>query len=98
MVRPVGVAPYGDVVVGPVFLIVAAVDGQGGQPGTCWRQRCGAIAVVKVQIQNRYCAHFACGLQCLGSDDKTVERAEAFTVVGMSVMEPAGKLGVDPIT
>ena len=97
MVRSILVTAHLDIAVGDVGVVVVAIDGKHRQVGALRGQRCRAVAVVKVQIQNRHPLHLAGGLQRVSRHDQAIERAKALAVVRVRVMEPAGQRRCRPL-
>jgi len=93
MVRAVVVMSLRDVAVADVVPVVVAVDGECPRPRATAKKGGGAVAVMKIKIENGGCTDRGVLTEIFEGDHQAVEGAKAFPMIGARVMKTAGDGG-----
>jgi hypothetical protein len=86
-----------DIAVTDVIPVIISVDGKSPGPGAIFEKGGGAIAVMKVEIENRTSLDGAGMVEFFEGNDQSVKSAESLPVVGTGVVETAGDGGGDSV-
>jgi hypothetical protein len=86
-----------DIAVTDIVPVIISVDGKSPGPGAIFEKGGGAIAVMKVEIEDGSGLDDAATLEFFQGNDQSVESAESLPMVGTGVVETAGDGGGDSV-